>query len=51
VQAERNWALVLALIEGPTFADRIQQGAIPPDEAIALTKQVPGSWSRDGKAL
>lgn len=40
VQAERNWALVLALIEGPTLADRLKQGAIPPPEAIAIAKQI-----------
>ena len=40
VQAERNWALVLALIEGPTLADRIAQGPVPADEAIALSKQI-----------
>ena len=40
VQAEHNWALVLALIEGPTLADRIGRGAIPADEAIALSRQI-----------
>ena len=40
VQSERNWALVLALIEGPTLDDRIKQGPLPPDEAIAIAKQV-----------
>ncbi len=40
VQSERNWALVLALIEGPTLDDRIKQGPLPPDEAIAISKQI-----------
>ena len=33
-------ALVLELVEGPTLADRIAQGPIPPDEAIAIAKQI-----------
>ena len=40
VQADHNWALVLALIEGPTLEDRIKQGVIPADEAIAYAKQI-----------
>ena len=40
VQSERNWALVLALIEGPTLDDRIKQGPLPVDEAIAISKQI-----------
>ena len=40
VQADHNWALVLALIEGPTLEDRIKRGAIPADEAIAYAKQI-----------
>jgi serine/threonine-protein kinase len=40
VQAEREWALVLALIEGPTLADHIAKGPLPPDEAIAYSKQI-----------
>ena len=40
VQSERNWALVLALIEGPTLDDRIKQGPLPADEAIAISKQI-----------
>jgi Tol biopolymer transport system component len=33
-------ALVLELVEGPTLADRIAQGAIPIDEALAIAKQI-----------
>ncbi len=33
-------ALVLELVEGPTLADRIQQGPIEVDEALAIAKQI-----------
>ena len=33
-------ALVLELVEGPTLAERIQQGPVPVDEAIAIAKQI-----------
>src|SRR6185369_11816595 len=33
-------ALILALIEGPTLADRIAAGALPFDEAIPLARQI-----------
>jgi serine/threonine-protein kinase len=33
-------ALVLELVEGPTLADRIEQGPVPADEAIAIAKQI-----------
>ena len=33
-------ALVLELVEGPTLADRIAQGAIPIDEALPIVKQI-----------
>src|SRR5213593_4050678 len=33
-------ALVLELVEGPTLADRIAQGPIPVDEALAIAKQI-----------
>jgi Tol biopolymer transport system component len=33
-------ALVMELVEGPTLADRIRQGAIPIDEALAIAKQI-----------
>ena len=33
-------SLVLALIEGPTLADRIQAGPIPLEEAVAIARQI-----------
>jgi len=33
-------ALVLALIEGPTLADRIDQGPLLPDEAAGIARQI-----------
>jgi serine/threonine-protein kinase len=33
-------ALVLELVEGPTLADRIAQGAMPLDEALPIAKQI-----------
>ena len=33
-------ALVLELVEGPTLADRIAHGPIPPDEAIPIARQI-----------
>jgi eukaryotic-like serine/threonine-protein kinase len=33
-------ALVMELVEGPTLADRIEQGAIPLDEALPIAKQI-----------
>lgn len=33
-------ALVLELVEGPTLADRIAEGAIPLDEAMAIARQI-----------
>src|SRR3954469_10530307 len=33
-------ALVMEFVEGPTLADRIAQGALPLDEAIAVAKQI-----------
>jgi eukaryotic-like serine/threonine-protein kinase len=33
-------ALVLELVDGPTLADRIAQGAIPLDEAVPIAKQI-----------
>jgi Tol biopolymer transport system component len=32
--------LVMELVEGPTLADRIAQGAIPIDEALGIAKQI-----------
>jgi serine/threonine-protein kinase len=36
----RGRALILELIEGPTLADRIVEGAIPVGDAIAIAKQI-----------
>ena len=36
----RRAALVLELVEGPTLADRIAQGPIPVDEALAIARQI-----------
>src|SRR4029453_16560949 len=33
-------ALVLELVEGPTLADRIAQGPVPPDEALPIARQI-----------
>jgi len=33
-------ALVMELVEGPTLADRVAQGAIPIDEALPIAKQI-----------
>jgi len=33
-------ALVMELVEGPTLADRIAQGPVPVDEALAIAKQI-----------
>ena len=33
-------ALALALIEGPTLADRIAAGPVPPEEALAIARQI-----------
>src|SRR5580658_10576579 len=40
VDSEDSRGLVLALIEGPTLADRIEAGPIPVDEAIGISKQI-----------
>ena len=39
-EADGVKALVLELVEGPTLADRIKQGPIPIDEALAIAKQI-----------
>src|SRR5438874_8186397 len=35
--------LVMELIEGPTLAERIEQGPIPIEEAIAIVRQIAGA--------
>src|SRR5262249_14724338 len=32
--------LGMELVEGPTLADRIVQGALPPDEALSIARQI-----------
>src|SRR5262245_39573558 len=32
--------LVLELVDGPTLADRIQQGSVPLEEALAIARQI-----------
>jgi eukaryotic-like serine/threonine-protein kinase len=39
-QSDGIHALVLELVEGPTLADRIAEGAIPIDEALPIAKQI-----------
>ncbi len=38
--ADGSKALVMELVEGPTLADRIAQGRIPVDEALAVARQI-----------
>jgi serine/threonine-protein kinase len=40
VDSEDSRGLVLALIEGPTLAERIEAGPIPADEAVGIAKQI-----------
>jgi serine/threonine protein kinase len=35
-KANDQTAIVMELVEGPTLADRIKQGPIPPDEAMSI---------------
>ena len=39
-EADGVRALVLELVEGPTLADRIKQGAIPIEEALPIARQI-----------
>ena len=39
-EAEGTRALVLELVEGPTLAERIAQGAMPIDVALPIAKQI-----------
>jgi serine/threonine-protein kinase len=41
--ADHVKAIVMELVEGPTLADRIAQGPIPVDEALAIAKQITGA--------
>jgi serine/threonine protein kinase len=40
VDSEHSRALVLALIEGPTLADRIEAGPLPLEEAVTIARQI-----------
>ena len=39
-KSDATIALVMELVEGPTLADRIAQGAIPLDEALPIARQI-----------
>ena len=39
-RSDGQTSLVMELVEGPTVADRIHQGAVPLDEALAIAKQI-----------
>jgi serine/threonine protein kinase/Tol biopolymer transport system component len=39
-RSDGQTALVMELVEGPTLADRIADGPIPVDEALAIAKQI-----------
>jgi serine/threonine-protein kinase len=39
-EADGVRALVLELVDGPTLADRLAQGAVPADEAVAIAGQI-----------
>ena len=39
-EASSASGIVLELVEGPTLADRIAQGAVPVDEALSIARQV-----------
>jgi serine/threonine protein kinase/Tol biopolymer transport system component len=38
--SDNRMALVMELVEGPTLADRIAQGALPHDDALAIARQL-----------
>jgi serine/threonine protein kinase len=35
--------LVMELVEGPTLADRMKEGPIPPEEALCIARQIAGA--------
>src|SRR5258708_17081762 len=42
--SEDSFGLVLALVEGPTLAERIKEGPLPIDKAVAIGKQIAEAW-------
>ena len=39
-RSEGVTALIMELVEGPTLADRIDEGAIPVEDTIAIARQI-----------
>ena len=39
-QADGKTALVMELVDGPTLADRIAKGPLPPEEALGIAMQI-----------
>jgi serine/threonine-protein kinase len=39
-KADGNTVIVMELVDGPTLADRIAEGPVPPEEALAIARQV-----------
>ena len=48
-EAEGTPALVLELVEGPTLADRIAEGPMPPDQALAIATQIAHALTMRGR--
>jgi Tol biopolymer transport system component len=42
-ETDGTTAIVMELVDGPTLADRIQDGPLPPDEALAIALQITGA--------
>ena len=42
-ESEGATAIVMELVEGPTLADRITEGPLLPDEALAIARQITGA--------
>ena len=40
IGSDGTTALVMEFVEGPTLADRIAQGPVPVDEALAIAQQI-----------